>query len=161
MYTSSRIDGHLAGEASARHAAHYARTLGQVYALFVQGGNSTQAGLRQFDRERPNIEVGQRWAAARWEADDRAARLCCAYANSDYTFLELRLGYEDRILWREIGLRAARRLGDQRSEMVCRLGLGAELAFIRDMAGAFGHLEVALRIAGEIVIAPLGGSPSG
>ena len=83
--------------ARARFAAHYEGVLGAAVDLYLWGGEDVLLGLALFDQERPHIEAGQAWAAARCAEDEAAARLCSAYPDAGAYVLNLRLHAQERI----------------------------------------------------------------
>ncbi|MBN1401553.1 MAG: tetratricopeptide repeat protein [Anaerolineae bacterium] len=147
---ASRLDEAVERLVQVRHAAHYGDIAQAAYRAFRRGGAEALAALRLFDRERPNIEVGQRWAAGHAPSDDQAARICCTYLDEDFTFLQLRLSGSERMSWWQAGLAAALRLQDPRAEVVSRLGFGVELAFACELPRALAHLAPALQLARDL-----------
>ena len=96
-----------------RHAEHFRGVLAAADKLYRKHGDSTFAGLALFDRERPNIEAGFRWAREQSGADDRLARLCIAYPDAGAYCLILRQHPAERLAWLQAALGAAERLGDR------------------------------------------------
>jgi len=136
--------------AARRHARYYLAVLAFANGLYLKGGENVLNGLALFDLEWPNIEAGQKWAAARADADDEAARLCAHYPNAGAYCIALRLHPRERIVWLEAALVAARRLKDREGE-ACSLGnLGRAYGDLGDPHKAIEFHEQALVIAREI-----------
>jgi len=149
-YTAARLRTDAAQRARARHAAHYESILRTAGYLYLQGHAAVQAAVALYDRERPNIEAGQAWAAAHAANDDEAARLCSAYPDAGPIVRELRQHPQERIRWLEPALEVARRRGDRQAEGVHLANLGRAYADQGATRRAMEYYEQALRIAREI-----------
>ena len=99
-----------------RLALHYQHVARAARACYEQGGEGVQQGLASFDLDWPHIRAGQAWAASRAGGSGEAAWLCSDYPDAAAVLLSLRLHPRDWIAWLEAGTRAARRLGDRKSE---------------------------------------------
>jgi tetratricopeptide (TPR) repeat protein len=139
-----------AEQAEARHAEHFRSVLGRANALYRQGGAAIAEGLSLFDRERTNIEAGQRWAAAAVARSEDAAKLAAAYANAGANVLSLRLHPRAWIRWSEAALEGCRRIGDRRGEGNALGSLGIAYGDLGETRKAIEHYEQQLLIAREI-----------
>src|SRR5450631_1871961 len=133
-----------------RHAEHFRSVLNRVDTLYLQGGASIAEGLSLFDRERTNIEAGQRWAAARAPPSEDAARLAAAYANAGANVLSLRLHPREQIGWHEAAVEGCQRIGDRGGESYALGNLGIAYRRLSEVRTAIEHLERQLTIAREI-----------
>jgi tetratricopeptide (TPR) repeat protein len=134
--------------AAGRHADHFRSVLDRADALYLQGGAAIAEGLSLFDRERTNIEAGQRWAAVARSED--AARLAAAYANAGVYVLSLRLHPREWIKWCEAALEGYRQIGDRYSEGNALGNLGLAYAHLGETSRAIEYFELSLTIAREI-----------
>ncbi len=101
-----------------RHARHFLDVLNVAAKLFTDKDKAKSlAGLGLFDRERTNIEAGQRWAAALHDQNKEALKLLAAFSASANDLLVLRQHPRaERIPWLNASLQACRVLGDRRGE---------------------------------------------
>jgi hypothetical protein len=95
-----------------RHARYYYSILSHVNQLYLKGGASITQGLRLFNVNWPNIKAGQKWASLQIGKADEAAELCRDYANAGMHVLSIHEHPNERILWLESAVTAARRLKD-------------------------------------------------
>jgi tetratricopeptide (TPR) repeat protein len=142
--------GERAEAAAQRHAQYFVSLLGQANDLYLQGGAAIASGLTLFDRERTNIEAGQRWASARVAKLDKAARLAAAYANAGAYVLSIRLHPRERIKWSEAAFEGNRRIRDRRGEGNALGNLGLAYAALGETGKAIDYHEKNLTIAREI-----------
>ena len=131
------------------HAAHYLQILSTAHDLYMKGNEAIAEGLSLFDKERNNIETGQKWAAARFAGDEQAAQLCRNYGSYG-RILSLRQHPLDLIRWHEAALHAARKLRDPDSEGTNLGFLGAAYRNLGEVRKAIDYYEQALAIAREI-----------
>jgi tetratricopeptide (TPR) repeat protein len=131
-FAAARLDQAEAGTAARRHAEHYAGVLRRADEMYKSGGEGVLGGLRHFDRERRNVEVGFAWASAHAGEDDSAARLCSDYPEAGAYVLGLQLHPREKIAWLGAAIAAARSLDD-------RAAAGRHL----------GNLGIAYRALGE------------
>jgi tetratricopeptide (TPR) repeat protein len=136
--------------ASQRHADYFRSVLDRSDELYLQGGVAIAEGLSLFDRERTNIESGQRWAAAGIARSDEAARLAAAYANAGVYVLNLRLHPRERIRWHEVALDGCRKTANRRGEGYALGNLGLAYAVLGETRRAIEYYEQVLTIAREI-----------
>jgi tetratricopeptide (TPR) repeat protein len=140
-----------AAAAARRYAEYFVSILGRADTLCRQGGAAIAEGLSLFDRERTNIEAGQRWAAAAGAArSEAAARLSVAYANAGVCVLSLRLDPREWIRWGGAALVGCRRIGDRQGEGTALGSLGLAYAELGETRKAIEHYEQVLTIAREI-----------
>ena len=153
---SACLDEAACQAAHYRHAAHYLAVLRVADDLYLEGGEDILRGLALFDLERANIEVGQAWAAARWQRDAATARLAADFPDAGADCLNLRLHAQEWIAWLQTALAIAREIGDRRREGIHLGGLGnayVDLGQVEadgDRPGAIEHYTQALTIAREI-----------
>jgi tetratricopeptide (TPR) repeat protein len=136
--------------AASRHADHFRSVLDQAHALYLRGGNAIADGLSLFDRERTNIEAGQRWAAEAAARSEDAVRLAAAYANDGANVLNLRLHPREWIRWGKVALEGCRRIGDRPGEGFALGNLGLAYGALGETRKAIEHHEQNLIVAREI-----------
>jgi predicted ATPase len=90
VFAASRLTEDERAAAERRHSAHYETVLRSAKESYKQGGEGVLAGLKLFDREWPNIQAGQAWAASHAGDDNEAAKLCNSYPDAGVFVLELR-----------------------------------------------------------------------
>jgi tetratricopeptide (TPR) repeat protein len=146
VFADSRLTEAEREHAQYRHAERYNRVLAAANQAFLEGGEGVLKGLALFDLERSNITAGQAWAAARAEADERAAQLCSSYPDSGVYVLNLRQHARDRVGWLEAALKAARRLKNRPAEGVHLGNLGLAYAALGEPRRAIEYHEQALTI---------------
>jgi tetratricopeptide (TPR) repeat protein len=137
-------------EARLRHATYFQHLLSDVSDLYQKGGDKIVGSLALFDRERINIEAGQKWCAERMDSDQAAARLAKIYTSDGIYILVLRLLPRERIEWLNVEMRACRKLGDRSGEGVASGNLGRAYADLGETRQAIEYQEQALKIAREI-----------
>ncbi|HZT57358.1 MAG TPA: tetratricopeptide repeat protein [Pyrinomonadaceae bacterium] len=151
LFADSRQSEAERSESLMRHAWHYLRVLGECDEFYLRGGDAIRSGLSLFDAERQNIEVGQKWACGQSGGDETAARLCNAYPDAGVFVLDLRQHQRDeRIVWLEAALAAARQLKDRASEGRHLGNLGVAYAALGETRRAVEFHEQLLAIAREI-----------
>lgn len=94
-----------------KHAQYYAEVLLRTNQLYDEGGVGMEAGLRVFDDDWKNIEIGQRWAARQAYTDEAAATLASEYPERGSRCLYLRQKPNERVVWLETALRVAQLRG--------------------------------------------------
>jgi tetratricopeptide (TPR) repeat protein len=132
------------------HAVHYRDILAQADDLYREGGPSLLVGLRLVDREWPNIQAAQAWAAARMKEDREAAELVASYSRIGAHSLSLRLRSRERIGWLKTALEAAQLLKDRYKEGYAMGNLGIAYADLGETRRAIEFYEQRLSIAREI-----------
>ncbi|MFT3766642.1 MAG: tetratricopeptide repeat protein [Minicystis sp.] len=147
-YARTRLDAAALAAAWARFADHYADVAEHADALYRTGGTSTREGLALFDVERQNIETAIAWAMDHAEAD-AGARLCrlaivCA------SILALRANAHDRIGWFSSALAAARRAGDDASQIVLLGNLSTAHLEVNELAPAAANSEAQRALAQKL-----------
>ena len=114
----SRLQAYL------RHARYYLSVSQTVDTLYLRGGDGLDAALKMFDAEWPHIHTAQEWAAAHSSRDPEAARICADYPLAVRYCLPLRQTSRYQVRWWEAALKAARRIGDRRTEESVLRNLG-------------------------------------
>lgn len=99
-----------------RHARHYERVLRRADAEYLAGASASDAGLRSFDAEWPNIVQGQRAAAEMTTSYRDAARCCSDYGNAGAGIFAFRVHPQDLVAWMEPAVAAAVSLSDPLSQ---------------------------------------------
>ena len=132
--------------AALRHARYFAQVLGSAGDLFQTGGDALQESLALFDRERTNIIVGQRCAAAGTDASIEPAQLASRYTGAVSLVLNLRLHPRERIAWAEAALAANRRIGNRPGEGSALTDLGQAYADLGQTGKAIECYEQVLVI---------------
>ena len=152
LYAASllRASERDAAHASQRHAAHYVTVLRAADELYEQGGEAIQRGLALFDLEQKNIEAGQAWAEKHANENKRALELCDDYSTWGYMILPLRQHPRQQIVWLEIAMKAAQRLGRRQAEGWHLGNLGNAYADLGETRKAIEYYEQRLVIAQEI-----------
>lgn len=133
-----------------RHASYYHSRLSHANQLYVKGGDAIKEGLALLDREWPNIETGQAWAALQAETEDTATELCGGYVNDSVAVLLLRQHLRERIHWLEPALTAAQRLKKRALEAAMLGNLGLVYAGLGELRRAIAFDEQQLVITREI-----------
>lgn len=133
-----------------RLSEHFLRVLGSADNLYLQGGASIQVALKTFDTEWGNFQAGHAWAARHMQEDDAAAKVCSDYPDAGALILDLRQHVRDQILWRELGLAAARQIRDKGAEGRHLGSLGLAYATLGETGRAIEAYEQVLIIAREI-----------
>ena len=134
--------------AGERHSRHYKGVLAAADDLYLEG--RVLDGLQLYDREQPQIQAGQAFAAARIENTDALARLAADYANAGVYVVSLRASPRDWIAWLEIQAEASRKLGDRGREGSALGNLGIAYAALGDPRRAIEYYEQRLAIAREL-----------
>lgn len=93
-----RIGGKALEVPRLRHAKYYRDVLARANNLFIKGGDDVFEGLRLFDLERANIEVGQGWTASNIDVVE-GAKLAYGYVKGGGSLLDLRLDARARTDW--------------------------------------------------------------
>ncbi|HEX5716134.1 MAG TPA: tetratricopeptide repeat protein [Thermoanaerobaculia bacterium] len=137
-------------ESWARHAEHYFQVVAAAGDLYKKGGDALLAGLRLFDSEWANIQVGQRWAAAQAGQERRAAELARDFPARGAYILDLRQSPRELISWLQAALEASRRLEDRRAEGAALGNMGLVYADLGEPRRAIELYEQSLPIAREI-----------
>ncbi|MSP13384.1 MAG: tetratricopeptide repeat protein [Chloroflexi bacterium] len=150
LYAAARLAPAAEAPARLRHAAHYETVARATSDLYLQGGASLLQGLALFDREWPNIQAGQAWAAAHTAADPAAAALCNTYPDAGLYCLFLRQHPRQQIAWLEAALAAARQLRNRSMEGVHLGNLGYAYNDLGEYRRAIEFYEQRLAIAREI-----------
>lgn len=135
--------------AAQQHAFHFLFVLNQATILYEQGGPATTEGLTLFDRERTNIETGQRWASEH-QRSMAAAKLVVFYGSVGAGVLSLRLRPRERIRWYEAALRGALRLADLRKQGAALGNLGLAHADVGETDKAIEYHKKALAFSRKL-----------
>ncbi len=119
--------------------------------LYAGGGAGVAEGLKEFDRERFNIQKGFEWAAAPGaDAGSGAAALCSSYASGGAHLLSLREHPRERLRWFTKALDAARRAGDREAEVSHLENIGVAYGNMGDPRRSIEYHEQQLSFAREI-----------
>jgi tetratricopeptide (TPR) repeat protein len=129
-----------------RHSAYYQGVLHEADALYQQGGAALKAGLELADREWPNIQAGQTWAAANIKTDRAACELCNSYPDAGRYVLDLRHHPRERIRWCEAAMAAARQLRRLKAAVRHLVTVGDSYADLAEIHHAIECYEQALEI---------------
>lgn len=134
-----------------RHAEHYLRVLAECNELYLRGGEAIKDGLARFDAERRNVEAGQEWAYQHSSGNETAARLCNLYPTAGVYVLNLRQHPRDeRIVWFEAALAAARQLNDRAAEGAHLGNLGAAYHVVGELHRAIEAYQQSLAVNRDI-----------
>jgi tetratricopeptide (TPR) repeat protein len=150
VFAGARLDGREWAAAEQRHAGYYEGVLRAADELYMQGGESIMRGLRLFDLEWGNIQVGQARAAMHIGEDDQAARLCSGYPKVGAHLLSLRQHPRGRIQWLEVALTASQRLGQQDAGVGHLNNLGSAYFSLGQYEQALHYCHLALTTNREI-----------
>ncbi|MDH3684891.1 MAG: tetratricopeptide repeat protein [Myxococcales bacterium] len=140
LFASERLPPSAA--VKARHARHFLAVLEEIGATYREGAEGVRQALGAFDLAADDIASGLRWAAARVQESEEAARLCAAYPNAAFDVIALRLSSPEKIVWYRSQLAGARLLGDRRLE-------GAVLGFLGNTYREIGEPRTALGLYQE------------
>lgn len=134
-------------EALRRHARYYCDVLRRANRLYAGGG----AGLKEFDRERFNIEKGFEWVVAPGaDTITGAAALCSSYASGGAHLLSLREHPRECLHWFTRALDATRRAGDREAEVSHLENIGVAYGNMGDPHASIEYHERQLSLAREI-----------
>jgi tetratricopeptide (TPR) repeat protein len=150
IFASRQLDDETRQIVARRHAEHFWRLLAAAESEFLTGGETMAAGLSLLDREWENVMAGQKWAGSQADTDDAAARLTLAYIVDGAHVLNLLEHPRDSITRSEIGLAAARRLGDRGGEAKMMGTLGNAFVALGEPHRAIQKYDEALTIARAI-----------
>ncbi len=117
LFADTRLDPKERVVAGRNHAAYFLRILQKAEALYLSGRQSMKRGLDLFSAELSNIQAGQAWSVSRASQELEAAKLCASYPEAGVHILEFSQAPQDRILWINPGLKAARKVSDSRLEL--------------------------------------------
>jgi tetratricopeptide (TPR) repeat protein len=137
------------GEAHRRHTIYYQQVLEKVDELYRQGNPSLIEGLRLYDLELSNIQVGHDWVVSQRQQSQEIARLCIAYPNSAPHILLLRQHPKEYIRWHQTALSVAQLLNDRTNEGIHISSLGVACAELGEVRKAIEFYEQALIIDRE------------
>ena len=158
LFAESCLEPDELADAQQKHAKYYSKILSQAETLYEKDELNLMAGLDLFDREWANIKVGQALvrniirSSRRLKKSDLkfVLQLARSYAGDAVNVLDLRLHPRDKIEWIEIGLKAARMMGDESAEGVHLSNLGSAYADLGETRKAIDYYEQALKISREI-----------
>ena len=151
LFAAGRLEengGEVAGNDLYQHHAEYYRDVLSLANEFYKKGDPL-AGLKRFDLERMNIEAGLVWTKKNLSENDSAASLCNHYLSGPH-LLELRMLPQERILWLETALAAARQLKDRSFEGMHLGNLGLAYVDLGDVRKAIEYFKQSLAIHHEI-----------
>ena len=158
LFAESCLEGDELVDAQQKHAKFYLNIISQAEKLYDKGGTDLLVGLELFDREWANIKVGQAWVknlipvSSKLNKSDlkSALQLASSYANDGCNVLDLRQHPQDKIIWFETGLNAAKMMGDRSAESAHLGNLGSAYADLGETRKASGYHERALKIIRKI-----------
>jgi hypothetical protein len=136
--------------AQVRLATYYLSKLQTVDSAFKCGHEHSIDALAQFDQEWSQIKRWRDWSAEHSNKHDDIALLCMEYPQAGSELFLLRLHPRERLEWLEAGLEAARRLGNQKAEMVHLLYLGKIHAYLGAVSTALELTQLALEMARQL-----------
>jgi len=136
--------------ASLMHAQYYAGLLLRADQLYDQGGAHLEDGLRIFDDNWKNIEIGQKWSAKSADFDEAAASLSSEFPERGARCLYLRQKPAERIAWLEVALRVAHLRGLELVEGVLHGKIGVALSEMGDYKKAIEHYSIRLELAEKL-----------
>jgi tetratricopeptide (TPR) repeat protein len=128
--------------AQMRLARYYLGVLRTADTAYRRGSGATRSDMLQFSRDWPQIAGWQAWLAAASSNSRPAAELCAAYAEAGADLLLAVQSWQERRNWLEMGVTAARSLGNAHALARCLYYLG--WAIHKQM-----HLDEAERVARE------------
>ena len=149
LFAGVRLEPGEREGAQKRHAEHYKTVAAAADRLYIEGGDRIVQGLRLFDLEWGNVQVGQAWAAAHAGEDDRAAELCSDYPDAAAYCIDLRLHPREQIRWLETALSAARRLKKRDKEAFHLGNLGIAYGNLGETRRAIEYFEQQVVVARE------------
>jgi tetratricopeptide (TPR) repeat protein/predicted phosphodiesterase len=158
LFAESCLEGNELADAQKKHAKYYSKVLSQSNTLYKEGGSNLLAGLKIFDQEWSNIRIGQArvknitTSSRKSKKSDLKSvlQLTSSYAGDGIYVLDLRLHPWEKIAWLEIGLKAAKTIGDQGAEGAHLGNLGHTYSSMGETSKAIGYLEQALKITRTI-----------
>jgi tetratricopeptide (TPR) repeat protein len=98
-------------DANLKHSQYYMDLLLRADIFYEQGREGIVNGLRLFDGNWKNIEIGQKWAALKADTDDLAASMVIEYPERGARCLYLRQKPAERIMRLETALHVAHARG--------------------------------------------------
>ena len=137
-------------DASLRHSLHYADVLLQADHLYQKGDSNIGVGLRLFDNNWKNIEVGQSWAANEADSDEEAATLASEYPERGAYCLYLRQKPMERVAWLDSALLVAHRRGFELVEGTLHGKLGLAYAELGNYQQALEHYSLHQELAEKL-----------
>jgi tetratricopeptide (TPR) repeat protein len=133
--------------ASLKHAQHYANAILLADQMYEEGGPGIEKGLRYFDDNWKNIELGQKWAAQSALYNEEAATLACEYPERGSHCLYLRQKPAARITWFKTALQIAHERGFELVEGALHGKIGLAYAEMGEFQQAVEHYATRLKIA--------------
>ena len=100
-----------------RLAQHYLRQLHQANAASRRGHGNRNHWLNLVQQDWEQIKHWQAWSALWKDADVERARLCATFPIDTTDILRLRQSPYEQLTWAQQALEAARRLGDEKTEL--------------------------------------------
>ena len=130
-----------------RHAQYYATLLLNADQLYQDGDINVEKGLRLFDDNWRNIEIGQQWASLQSDIDEEAATLALEFPERGAHCLYLRQKPTERLLWLEKALYIAhaREFGLVEGALLGKIGLA--LVEIGEYQKAIEYYSTRLELA--------------
>ena len=111
------------GPMQTRLAKYYLGRLRAANTIYRRSATSSADSTALLGQDWAQIAQWQAWAAAQSPRNEEAAQLCTSYAQDGADILITRQTPEERAVWLNDALAAARALGDVRAETACLLHL--------------------------------------
>ncbi len=137
-------------DAGLKHSRYYAEVLLRADRLYEEGDSSIESGLRLFDDNWVNIEIGQKWAARRIDSDQDATTLASEYPERGAHCLYLRQKTDQRLEWLEAALRVASSRGFRLAEGTLHGKIGLALAEMGEYEKAIKHYSNRIEFAEKL-----------
>ena len=151
IFAAHRLDepAHAADRlpAEQRHAEYYRTVLVAAEERYQKGGGETLEGLAMADAEWSNILAGAAWAGGHAQWSPTVLGLVSKYPEACADVLELRLQPQERTVWLEAAISAARKLVDRAAEGRHLGNLGNACADLGESRRALESYEQTLDIA--------------
>jgi tetratricopeptide (TPR) repeat protein len=137
-------------DANLKHSQYYVEVLLRAESLYEEGGDGIVYGLRMFDDNWKNIEIGQKWAARRAGTDEVAGSLVSEYPERGARCLYMRQKPTERIVWFEAALDIAHSRGFELVEGSLHGKIGLALTEKGEYQKAIEHYSIQLRFAEKL-----------
>jgi tetratricopeptide (TPR) repeat protein len=133
-----------------RLAQYYLDKLRAIEAAYLHGFVHSTHALSRFDQEWSQIKQWGDWAVAHASKDETTAVLCMAFPQAGANVLILRQPPQERLIWLQAGLSAARQHHDPHAAMVLLYLLARAYSSLRSLANAQDAAQQALTLARRI-----------
>lgn len=136
--------------AALRHSRYFANLLLRADELYQEGEIHVVEGLRLFDENQKNIELGQKWASVHAETIEDAATLALEYPDRGANCLYLRQKPLERIRWLRTALEIAHARGYGRAEASLLGKIGLAFQDLRQFSEAIEYHSTQLNLAEKL-----------